>query len=1157
MTAWASALAISGGNVLMSARDYKTGATASVSYSAQGATLFDGSSSSVANANGFFTGLMTEWYHAAPYYINEGQATYSNPKAALSSAWLWIDEFNPENSSWTGFSASTGPVSYASAPSTLQPFASNGATVEGDASEFVTGSSATSTTSITLVPAGPTSSLSSSNSFEVYYTLNGQASKAFAQGGTLSLTTDVGSSVTISSVSAGSTPTERWVLDSQGANVTVASGSTTTFYYYDLFVQSARYATSDGSTLSNPILDYFTAPTIASSQPSEILVGLMLQSSTQSVWAARGTQVSIVGQIPGGNGEQWALQTAQWTISSANQVPSPILYYHQYYVTPGYTVRDGGSPTGGPTVSCDQYGAPVSLPVGSSNWADAGLSCTYSPTLPGSAPGERWAVQSATVSVSEQGPLSVAYTHQYPLGVTYSITGGSPSPPTVTGVSFGTGSTVPLQSSPVTEWFDAGSSYSISNPLSSSGSGERWETTGTTSGTLQGQASASYVFYHQFLLTASFSVVGGGAQATAPGFSYTSFGSPASIQLTAVKQSLWADGGAPYSVPQTLTGSSSTERWYTQNAQGTVQASSALSFGYDHQFLLSVTGGPITSQWYNSSSTAQLSVAGVYARVSGSGERVTSYSIDGGALTTVKPTAGTVSISIPMDATHQLAINSVQQYQVSLDAAAAAALSSITAPTIAGDGHWYDQGTSVTLVLSGVWNRTAGAGLRLVSYSLDGASKGVSTTGTVDVLSASTISSPETVAAAATVQYRLVAGTGSIETGTGASIPGDAGWYDNGTSVTITYYYSWNSTTGSRFNALGYFISGTAGTQQIARAAGGTFAVQVTMSRPETIAIYSVTQYTLVISPGQDISLSMTSPTHDDYFDSGTTLTATTDYTWDVVNNNTRENLVSFTLDSVVTNITRADSGSFTTPAIAFDGPQTLTFSSVTQDLVTLQFTDGSGTGTIVPTSVQIQLGNSSIASVPPPGVWLDSGVSYQLYRVEWEGSDVKPASQTLFTVTAPVDQHIMGRVYSGSATFTDYLGLPISGAKVSVTLANGTTFSATTDSKGTINLQEIPIGTYTASVSYLGATTTIDGNAAQAGAAHAKVLVSYPTLVLIVLAAAIVIIAVMFVSPGRRLRKAIPPDSPAQHLTQLCSNCGATLEMGSLHCPTCGAEQV
>ena len=95
----------------------------------------------------------------------------------------------------------------------------------------------------------------------------------------------------------------------------------------------------------------------------------------------------------------------------------------------------------------------------------------------------------------------------------------------------------------------------------------------------------------------------------------------------------------------------------------------------------------------------------------------------------------------------------------------------------------------------------------------------------------------------------------------------------------------------SRYNAVGYAISGIAGTTQIARSGSGTFPVHFTMVRPETITIDSVTQYMLVFSPGQ-ISLSATSPTHDDYFDSGTTLTATTDYTWDVVNNNTRENLI-------------------------------------------------------------------------------------------------------------------------------------------------------------------------------------------------------------------------------------------------------------------------
>jgi hypothetical protein len=1152
-------LSFSGVNVLMFATDYNTGATASETYNAVAATVFDGSPLAPSNPEGFFTGLMTEWYHAAPYYVNEGQATYSNARVALSSAWMWIDEYQPTNETWTGsFSAITpSAASYTSAPNTLQPFNSHGATEAGDAFEFVTGSSATTTTTITLLSASLLTPLAASNSFAVYYTLDGLFSTASAQDGTLTLTTDIGSAVTISTVSTGSTTTERWVLDSQGGNISIASGSSATYYYYDLLVQSVGFATSDGSTSSHPMLQYYTAPPTASSQPSETSVTTFLLPSAQAVWAVRGSLVSVQSTIAGKSGEQWSLQTSEWTINSVNLVPSPVLYYHQYYVAPGYNVKGGGSGYGAPTITCLQYGVPVTIPLSSLSWVDAGPSCSYSPVLPGSTQDERWAIPSPTATVSQPGAVSVTYFPQYLLRITYSIIGGSPNPPTVTGVSFTTSSTVPLSSSPATEWFDSGSSYSISNPLSSSTASERWETAGTTKGAMQGQVNVTDAFYHQFLLTASYSVIGGASGTTSPALSYMSFGSPTSIQLNGNKQNFWSDVGTQYSVPQTLAGSSVSERWYTQTAQGTVQASSALSFSYNHQFFLSVTGGALSSQWYNSSSTAKISEPGVFARASGSGQRVTSYSIDG-TLTAVKATAGTVSISILMDAAHQLVINSVQQYQVSLDVSSTAAISSITSPTVAGDSYWYDQGTSVSLVLNGIWGRSAGAGERLLSYSLNGASKAVSTTGLVDVLTAVTLTSPETITAAATAQYRLDAIGGSVATGTIASIPGDTGWYDSGTSVTVSFYYSWNSTSGTRQNAVGYSVTGSGNATQIARSSSGTFPVQLTMSRPETITIDSVTQYSLTLSPGQGVSLSLASPTLDSFYDSGTTLTATTPYTWDVVNNVVRQNLVSFTLDSLVTNVTRADSGSFTTPAIVFNGPQALKFNAATQALVALQFTNSAGTNTIVPTLVQIQYGDSPITSVPSSGVWLDYGTKFQLSDVQWEGADVKPASQTFYTVNAPANETVEARVYSGSIAVTDYLGLPISGARVSVTLVNGTIITTTTSNKGTVALPEIPIGNYTASISYLGTTTTIGGNAALAGTAHAKILASYPTFVLAVLAVAfVIIIAAVLISPGRRLRKEIPPGEPSQHLTQVCKNCNATIALGSLHCPECGAEQV
>ena len=56
-------LTFSSGNVVMYAYDWNTHATASETYSSQGATYFVGSPTSDANSQGFFTGLMTEQYN--------------------------------------------------------------------------------------------------------------------------------------------------------------------------------------------------------------------------------------------------------------------------------------------------------------------------------------------------------------------------------------------------------------------------------------------------------------------------------------------------------------------------------------------------------------------------------------------------------------------------------------------------------------------------------------------------------------------------------------------------------------------------------------------------------------------------------------------------------------------------------------------------------------------------------------------------------------------------------------------------------------------------------------------------------------------------------------------------------------------------------------
>lgn len=133
-------LTFSGGNVTMVAADQSTGASASESYNAERSTYFIGSSSEPANSQGFFTGLMTEWYHASSYSGSGAQVVYSQ-SVALTSGWMWMDEFDTitnESVFVACANSCSSPTSYSN-PTQLQSLLSNGVTESSDAFDFVTG----------------------------------------------------------------------------------------------------------------------------------------------------------------------------------------------------------------------------------------------------------------------------------------------------------------------------------------------------------------------------------------------------------------------------------------------------------------------------------------------------------------------------------------------------------------------------------------------------------------------------------------------------------------------------------------------------------------------------------------------------------------------------------------------------------------------------------------------------------------------------------------------------------------------------------------------------------------------------------------------------------------------------------------------------------
>ncbi len=144
-------LSFSGGQVVASARDLVTGASGSMSYPARSATEFIGSQEQQSQARfsfdteGYFTGLMTEWYHVSSNYDGPEQSvSYSENDSAIASATLGVGEWN-----FTGISPSSvfsrvanngNPIDLGAQPTQLQQFTLDGFTLSADSYEFVTGS---------------------------------------------------------------------------------------------------------------------------------------------------------------------------------------------------------------------------------------------------------------------------------------------------------------------------------------------------------------------------------------------------------------------------------------------------------------------------------------------------------------------------------------------------------------------------------------------------------------------------------------------------------------------------------------------------------------------------------------------------------------------------------------------------------------------------------------------------------------------------------------------------------------------------------------------------------------------------------------------------------------------------------------------------------
>ncbi|HME19142.1 MAG TPA: hypothetical protein VKF15_05370, partial [Nitrososphaerales archaeon] len=583
--------------VVMLAKDQNTGAFASREFSAEGATYFVGSPFGFSDSNGFFTGLMTEWYHPGAYYGDEQKVTYSTD-FALSSAWMWIDEFECSGTACSImtslFSSSTpSPVQYSN-PSQLQTFSSNGAHESGDAYEFVTGAISIGRMTLSYAVNGGGSGYSS----PVFtYVSNGSLVSTALSLLPTSYLVDANTTWSVTVSLPGSNANERWETNQQTSG-TGGLSQTVAFSYFHQYLEAFDYRIS-GSGGTPPYISYYQ-------------FGVQQAASTGiQVWADADSQYVYQNPLPGSTSSvRWSSSQATGLVTSATDVVAP--YYLQYAVTASYSVINGAGGGLAPEITATSFGFTSKQLLGGLVWLDAGSNYTLEdPVVSGV---ERLYAATGTSGMATPDlVISTNYYHQYSLALSYLIVGGGTGyrAPTVSYRYAGTTANVTLSANQIPYWMDSGSEWSLSNPLQGSTASERWATSLPSAGEVISASSHVFVFYHQYLLHLDFSVLGGGSGYSPPRVSLVSLGNGTSVNANA---SVWGDFGTPYSFLEVLDGSTAAERLASPTSvSGNITSPTTVMVSYQHQVYAVVRpvpqdGGTVspTSGWYDVPGSVEL-----------------------------------------------------------------------------------------------------------------------------------------------------------------------------------------------------------------------------------------------------------------------------------------------------------------------------------------------------------------------------------------------------------------------------------------------------------------------------------------------------------------------------------------------------------------------
>ena len=132
----------------------------------------------------------------------------------------------------------------------------------------------------------------------------------------------------------------------------------------------------------------------------------------------------------------------------------------------------------------------------------------------------------------------------------------------------------------------------------------------------------------------------------------------------------------------------------------------------------------------------------------------------------------------------------------------------------------------------------------------------------------------------------------------------------------------------------------------------------------------------------------------------------------------------------------------------------------------TLSFTDPSGQPVSLPSSISLQ-GPSTITLFSYSSQWLSAKL-WTVTDATWQSMPgTVYGSPTVDMQNGPSTVQIPLKAYSATVKVVDRSNNPIAGASLSVTLANATSLTFTTDSQGEARMGHIPLGSYAVHVVY------------------------------------------------------------------------------------------